>query len=93
MRGECCDREAVISVLDNGPGIDAAGMATLFHKFERLEQREAHEGLGLGLYIVRELVNAHGGRVAVESLPGKGSCFSVYLPIIKSGEQTLARAG
>ncbi|MGH7875571.1 MAG: sensor histidine kinase, partial [Candidatus Binatia bacterium] len=73
--------DAVVSIRDSGPGIEPEKLPSLFQKFHRLENTEKHEGLGLGLYIVKELVEAHGGRVEVESTPGEGSCFSVLLPI------------
>jgi signal transduction histidine kinase len=68
-------------VRDSGPGIDAEKLPTLFQKFNRIEIGERQEGLGLGLFIVRELVAAHGGRVEVTSVVGEGSCFSVFLPL------------
>ena len=73
--------DAVVEVRDNGAGIDAEKLPTLFQKFSRIETGERREGLGLGLYIVSQLVDAHGGRVEVESALGKGSCFSVFLPL------------
>lgn len=72
--------DAVVSICDSGPGIEPEKLPSLFQKFHRLENSENREGLGLGLYIVKELVQAHGGRVEVESTPGEGSCFSVFLP-------------
>jgi two-component system phosphate regulon sensor histidine kinase PhoR len=73
--------EARITVRDNGPGIAPAEFPSLFQKFHRLVNRDGPEGLGLGLFIVKEIVGAHGGRVDVSSSPGQGSCFSVYLPL------------
>jgi PAS domain S-box-containing protein len=73
--------EAMVSVRDSGPGIDPAKLSTLFQKFNRIEINERQEGIGLGLFIVKELVAAHGGRVEVESCLGQGSCFAVFLPL------------
>jgi PAS domain S-box-containing protein len=78
------DNEAVVSIRDNGPGIEPDKLPSLFQKFERLESRENHEGLGLGLYIVKELVQAHGGRVEVQSVLGEGSCFTIFLPLFRA---------
>jgi len=81
------EAETVVSVCDNGPGIDAKKLPQLFQKFQRIEIGERQEGVGLGLYIVRVLVAAHGGRVEVDSVVGRGSCFSVVLPFDKDQAQ------
>ena len=73
--------EAVVQVRDNGRGIEPENLPALFKKFSRIDTGERRDGLGLGLYIVSQLVTAQGGRVEVESAVGKGSCFSVFLPI------------
>ncbi|HEV8722586.1 MAG TPA: ATP-binding protein [Candidatus Binatia bacterium] len=73
--------EAVVTVRDTGRGIDPEMIPVLFQKFRRLETSERHEGLGLGLYIVKELAEAHVGRVEVESAIGEGSMFSIFLPL------------
>ena len=73
---------AEISVCDTGIGITAADMARLFTPFTQIKSdlTRASEGTGLGLAIVSRLVGLHGGAVAVTSVPGTGSCFSVWLP-------------
>ena len=76
--------EAVVTVRDTGHGIDPEKIPSLFQKFQRLESSEPQEGLGLGLYIVKELVTAHGGRTEVESIIGKGSAFSIFLPLTQT---------
>ncbi len=76
-----CAGDAVVRVADSGPGIDLKEIPCLFKKFKRVAIVERQEGLGLGLYIVKELAEAHGGRVEVESAPGAGSSFSVFLPL------------
>jgi signal transduction histidine kinase len=70
---------ACLKVRDEGSGIDPKDHERIFQQFERASRRDIG-GLGLGLYIVREIVAAHGGRVWVESAVGKGSTFSVELP-------------
>jgi PAS domain S-box-containing protein len=78
---DCRGSDVVVAVRDTGPGIDPQKLPSLFEKFNRIEITERQEGLGLGLFIVRKLVAAHGGRVEVSSVVGAGSCFSVYLPL------------
>jgi len=73
--------DVVVEVRDSGPGIDGQKLPMLFQKFNRIEIAERQEGLGLGLFIVRELVHAHSGRVEVSSALGEGTCFSVFLPL------------
>jgi len=75
--------QIVIAVSDQGPGIPAEGLSNLFRRFERLTESSANSirGMGLGLYVCRLLVEAHGGRIWAESEPGKGSTFCFTLPI------------
>ncbi len=71
-----------ISVSDNGMGIPMDKQASLFQPFERLENAsKPTTGLGLGLVVCKRLVEAHGGKIWVESEPGKGSTFSFTLPL------------
>jgi PAS domain S-box-containing protein len=73
---------AVIKVTDTGSGIAPEETPFLFEKYRRFaSQQRTQEGTGLGLAIVKALVEAHQGRVEVESTLGQGSCFSVYLPL------------
>jgi signal transduction histidine kinase len=69
-----------ISVSDNGPGIPSEYHFEIFNEFLRLKPEET-TGMGLGLAIARRLVEAHGGKIWVESEVGKGSTFSVLLPM------------
>ena len=76
------DGAVVTSVVDRGPGIASEELPHLFTRYYRAHTpSEKVEGLGLGLYITKGLVEAHGGRVWVESEAGKGSTFSFSLPI------------
>ena len=74
-------REVVISVSDSGPGIAPEDLPHLFEKYFRASGARTQEGLGLGLYSTRLLVQEHGGRVWVESEAGEGTTFHVALPI------------
>ncbi len=73
--------EAVVSVTDQGPGIAPEDLRHLFERFFRAETAKPAQGLGLGLYITRLIVEAHGGRIWAESQVGKGSTFSFSLPL------------
>jgi signal transduction histidine kinase len=77
------DEEVEVSVCDRGPGIEPAELPRLFEWGYRSRRAQAAEGLGLGLYITRMLVEAHGGRIWAESEPGKGSTFRFTLPRLR----------
>jgi two-component system heavy metal sensor histidine kinase CusS len=75
-------RTVSIAVADTGPGIDAAELERIFEPFHRVRgEAAAGPGAGIGLALVREIARAHGGDVSVESAPGRGSRFSVRLPV------------
>ena len=76
------DQDAIrFSVADTGAGISAEHMKHLFEQFYRVPGQQAESGVGLGLTIVKEIVEAHGGTVSAESDPGKGSVFQFTLPV------------
>jgi Osmosensitive K+ channel histidine kinase len=82
-----------ISVIDHGPGIPPEEHEKIFERFYRLgsELRRETQGVGIGLSIVKHIVEAHGGRVLLQSAPGQGSRFTIELPFAdtnKSDEQT-----
>ncbi len=70
----------VLQVKDTGDGIAPEELPRIWERFYRAESSRAGSGTGLGLAIVKELTEAMGGAVAVESAPGQGSCFTIYLP-------------
>jgi signal transduction histidine kinase len=73
---------ASLAVTDHGIGIAPAAQARIFDRFERGDVSAQHYGgLGLGLYIARQIVEAHGGTISVHSEPGCGATFTVTLPI------------
>ncbi|MHB8876547.1 MAG: sensor histidine kinase [Myxococcaceae bacterium] len=81
LQVELVEGELVVSVRDHGPGIGPEAQAHLFERYYRAPGAPRKEGLGLGLYIARQLVRAHGGRIWVESEPGRGSTFRFALPL------------
>ncbi|MBN9684190.1 MULTISPECIES: hybrid sensor histidine kinase/response regulator [unclassified Corallococcus] len=72
---------ARLIVRDEGIGISEADRARIFERFERAVPGRNYGGLGLGLWIARQVVEAHGGRISVDSQPGAGSTFVVELPL------------
>jgi len=72
---------ATISVRDHGAGMPAEEQAEIFKRYRRGSGAAGLGGLGLGLHVVREIVESHGGRVGVDARPGKGSTFTVTLPL------------
>jgi two-component system phosphate regulon sensor histidine kinase PhoR len=76
------DREIIVEVEDRGCGIAGEHLPRIFERFYRVDKARSRKvgGTGLGLAIVKHIVTAHGGRVTVESEPGKGSTFRIHLP-------------
>ena len=75
------DAEAVtVAVRDTGPGIAAEDLDAVFHLYRRGQARRAGEGTGLGLFIARQLVAAHGGEISLASPPGAGTTVTIRLP-------------
>ncbi len=75
------DQEAIISVKDNGIGIPAAEIPRIWERLYRGDKSRSQKGLGLGLCLVKAVIQAHHGRVEVESAPEQGSEFAVHLPL------------
>lgn len=90
----CNSREISLRVSDTGRGMSATDLTGIFTRFFRTEdaRRSGLPGVGLGLAISHELVQAHGGRIVVESEPGKGTTMTVVLPRKDAGSDTEPRA-
>jgi PAS domain S-box-containing protein len=80
------DGTAVLEVRDHGPGIPADDVHRIFERFERAASMRNFGGMGLGLYVTRQIVEAHGGGVAARNLEDGGACFTVRLPLITPGK-------
>jgi signal transduction histidine kinase len=79
---------AVVEVRDNGIGIDPEIMPRLFTKFAT----KSHQGIGLGLFISKSIVEAHGGKIWAENNDGKGATFTFTLPIQKPHQEQQLRS-
>jgi CheY-like chemotaxis protein len=84
-------RTAVVSVVDRGPGLTAEEVSYVFDKYRRTPTAEQRDGLGLGLYISRKIVEAHRGRIGVDPGPGPGSTFHFDLPLDLHEQEALPR--
>ncbi|HEX9154844.1 MAG TPA: HAMP domain-containing sensor histidine kinase, partial [Nitrospira sp.] len=80
-----------ISIQDEGGGIQPADLFRIFDKFYRAAGSERRKGAGLGLYIVKRLIEAMGGKVAVASQLGKGSIFTASFPKAGAAMSVLAK--
>jgi signal transduction histidine kinase len=89
------DDQAVVVVSDTGIGIEPESVDRLFQRFYRSEEarRLGIPGVGLGLSISKDIVEAHGGSIAVTSELAKGSRFEVRLPLVREPESLLGRVG
>jgi two-component system phosphate regulon sensor histidine kinase PhoR len=84
VRTSVADGHAHLSVSDEGIGIEPSDMAHIFDSFTQADMSDARRfgGVGVGLFLARQIVQAHNGRIEVESEPGKGSLFTVVLPLV-----------
>ena len=87
VREEACAR---VSIKDQGMGIAPADHERIFDRFERAAPASSFGGLGLGLYLTRQVIHAHGGSISVDSAPGKGATFHLRLPLAREGAPPLA---
>jgi signal transduction histidine kinase len=79
----CCDGSVEVSIADEGVGIAPDEMDHLFDRLHQIERDEMEQdGLGLGLFIARRLIDLHDGEITVESMPGEGSTFLIRMPLV-----------
>jgi signal transduction histidine kinase len=74
----------IISVSDQGPGINITERPFIFKKFEQSNLKRETSGLGLGLFICHEIIKEHSGSIHLTSAPGDGATFKVHLPLLRS---------
>lgn len=87
-----CERrhaEVAIAVTDEGPGIPRQHVGRLFERFYRIDKARSSKlgGTGLGLSIVKHIMNVHNGRITVDSTPGEGSTFTLFVPVVGATEE------
>lgn len=78
---QCYELFCRIDIEDTGIGIPEEEQSRIFQRFYRGAQVRQEDGVGIGLYLARQIIAAQGGYMKVRSTPGKGSCFSVFLPV------------
>ncbi len=76
----CSEDEVTLVVADNGQGISAEALPHVFDRFFQAQAEHVPQGTGIGLALVREIVEGHDGSIRVDSTPGQGSCFTLTLP-------------
>lgn len=81
IRSEHDNVNLFLTVEDFGIGIEQEKIGELFKRFNRIDENHRFQGLGLGLFISDEIIKRHGGRILVKSTPGKGSSFTIQLPL------------
>lgn len=84
---DCGNQEVVLSISDNGMGIDPKYAERIFRPLERLHSKDEIEGTGLGLAICERIVKLHGGTIALDELYTDGACFRISMPHITSAAQ------
>ena len=91
--GQAGERQAQVAVIDHGIGIPSEALPQLFARFYRAPNVDPQHisGLGVGLYVVKEIVELHGGLVEVVSEVGAGSTFTLVLPLAEAAEAALER--
>jgi len=85
VKADIRESELLVQVMDRGCGIPEAEIPRIFDRYYRGTNHTDIPGMGLGLYVCRQIIEAHHGRIWVESVAGQGTTFSFTLPLIKAG--------
>lgn len=89
LKVSACADGAVLTVRDEGTGMSDSEIERLFKPFSRLARtRDMAKGAGLGLFSVKKIIDGHGGTIAIDSVPDKGTTFKIILPLINSNSET-----
>lgn len=88
LTARAADNAVTLAVADTGVGIPSADLPHVFQRFFRVAGRDGTPGTGLGLAIVREVVEVHGGRIRCDSTEGKGTTFTITLPVAAARQDT-----
>ena len=91
IRVTATESAGIVQVIDHGIGIDARYLARIFGRFERAISSRQYSGLGLGLYITRQILEAMHGDIQVVSALGQGSTFTVTLPLARHKDVALRK--
>ena len=75
------DADVIVEVRDHGPGIPESELSRIFERFERAASTRHYGGMGLGLYVARQIAEAHGGTITASNSTDAGACFLVRLPL------------
>ncbi|KAA0593956.1 signal transduction histidine kinase [Azospirillum lipoferum] len=89
--GEAGEGQVTVRITDEGIGVNAADAARLFDKYFRASNAAGTTGAGLGLHLARCIVDTHGGGISVASEPGRGSAFTVRLPVARATAPAVVR--
>ena len=81
------DDQIIIKFCDSGIGIAESDLANIFDLFYRASNSRREEGMGIGLSVVKNIIETHGWKIDVESEKGKGSCFTIFIPLNQEPEQ------
>lgn len=92
VRFDLSGSDVRFTIEDHGDGIPEEKLKSIFDRFERVGNNDSVSGLGLGLFIVKQIVDGHNGEVSVESVPKKGTKFTVALPVVVSQPGTITES-